>query len=38
MVAKQTPMANLMLAMLHRLGVDREQFGDSTGPLVEFTG
>jgi len=30
-----TPMANLMLTMLHRLGLDDiAQFGDSTGELA----
>ena len=28
-----TPMANVMLSVLHTLGVDVEQFGDSTGPF-----
>jgi uncharacterized protein DUF1552 len=28
-----TPMANAMLSMLHRLGVDIDSFGDSTGAL-----
>jgi hypothetical protein len=28
-----TPMANLMLGMLDKLGVHRESFGDSTGKL-----
>jgi len=28
-----TPMSNLMLALLDRLGVHRDRFGDSTGPL-----
>ena len=29
----QTPMANLLLSMLDKLGVRRESFGDSTGRL-----
>ena len=30
--APDTPMANVMLALIHRLGIDDlEQFGDSTG-------
>jgi hypothetical protein len=29
-----TPMSNLLLAMLDKLGVHREQFGDSTGVLA----
>jgi hypothetical protein len=31
---KQTPMANLLLGMLDKLGVKRESFGDSTGVLT----
>jgi hypothetical protein len=31
--AKDTPLANLYLAMLHRMDVGVESFGDSTGPL-----
>jgi hypothetical protein len=30
---KQTPMSNLMLGMLDKLGVRRDSFGDSTGVL-----
>jgi hypothetical protein len=30
-VAKDTPMNNFFLLMLDRMGVDTEQFGDSTG-------
>ena len=30
-----TPMANLLLSMLHMLDVPAEEFGDSTGPLTE---
>jgi hypothetical protein len=28
-----TSMSNLLLAMLHKLGIERESFGDSTGAL-----
>ena len=28
-----TPMANVMLSLMHRLGLDEESFGDSTGEL-----
>jgi hypothetical protein len=31
--AKETPLCNLHLAMLHRLGVKEKSFGDSTGVL-----
>jgi hypothetical protein len=31
--APQTPLCNLHLAMLHRMGVPEKSFGDSTGPL-----
>jgi hypothetical protein len=34
-VAPKTPLANLQLAMLHKLGVPAESFGDSTG-IVEI--
>ena len=30
----QTPMANLLLAMLHKLGAEVESIGDSTEPLA----
>jgi hypothetical protein len=30
-----TPMANLLLTCLHKVGVERESVGDSTGPLSE---
>jgi len=30
---EKTPMCNLLLAVLNRLGVDGKSFGDSTGPL-----
>jgi hypothetical protein len=33
---KHTPMCNLMLSMVHALGIPLEQFGDSTGPLHEL--
>jgi hypothetical protein len=29
----KTPLCNLHLAMLHRMGVQEKSFGDSTGPL-----
>lgn len=29
-----TSMSNLLLAILHKLGIDDESFGDSTGPLA----
>jgi hypothetical protein len=29
----KTPLCNLYLAMLHRMGIQEESFGDSTGPL-----
>lgn len=29
-----TTMSNLLLAMLHKLGIEQESFGDSTGPLA----
>jgi hypothetical protein len=28
-----TPMSNLMLAVMDKLGVHQDSFGDSTGPL-----
>ena len=31
---KETPMANLLLAMLDKLGVPAEKFGDSTSPIA----
>jgi hypothetical protein len=31
--AEGTTMSNLLLAILHKLGIERESFGDSTGPL-----
>ncbi len=30
---KDTPMSNLMLSLMHEMGVPAESFGDSTGPL-----
>ena len=35
-VPKHTPMCNLMLAMIHALGIEHAQLGDSTGPLSEL--
>lgn len=35
--AKDTPMANLFLSMLDRMGVPAERFGDSTGRLAQLT-
>ncbi len=32
---ENTPMANLLLSILHKAGVEEESQGDSTGPLVE---
>ena len=32
--AEDTPQANILLAMLHKLGVDIEEIGDSTGPVA----
>lgn len=34
---KETPMANLFLSMLDRMGVPGERFGDSTGRLSQLT-
>jgi hypothetical protein len=34
---KDTPMTNLYLTLLGRLGVQQEQLGDSTGPIGELT-
>jgi hypothetical protein len=31
--AEKTPLCNLHLALLHRLGIQEKSFGDSTGPL-----
>jgi len=35
---KETPMCNLFLSMMSRMGVEREHFGDSTGHLDELAG
>ncbi|HAB17602.1 MAG TPA: DUF1552 domain-containing protein [Verrucomicrobiota bacterium] len=35
-VPKETPMANLFLEMMDRMGVRQERFGDSTGRLAEL--
>ena len=32
--ADETPFANLLLTMLHKLGVNVQSFGDSTGELA----
>jgi Protein of unknown function (DUF1552) len=32
---EETPMANLLLTILHKAGVEQPGIGDSTGPLVE---
>jgi Protein of unknown function (DUF1552) len=31
----ETPMANLLLSILHKAGVEQQSIGDSTGPLTE---
>jgi hypothetical protein len=33
-----TPMANLLVTMLDKVGVPLERLGDSTGPLGELSG
>ncbi|MCA9053514.1 MAG: hypothetical protein KDA75_06740, partial [Planctomycetaceae bacterium] len=33
----ETPMANLFLSMLDRVGVKEERFGDSTGLLTDLS-
>jgi hypothetical protein len=33
---KDTPLANLYLSMLHSLGIDHHNFGDSTGTLASI--
>jgi hypothetical protein len=33
---ENTPMANLLLSILHKAGVPQEAVGDSTGPLAEL--
>jgi hypothetical protein len=35
-VAKDTPLANLHIAMLHKLGIDVDKIGDSTGVLTSL--
>jgi hypothetical protein len=35
--APKTPLCNLHLAMLHRMGITEKSFGDSTGPLEGLT-
>ena len=35
--AKNTPMANLFLSMLDRMGAPAERFGDSTGRLDQLS-
>jgi hypothetical protein len=32
---KNTPLANLFVRMLHRLGIDDDRFGESTGVIDE---
>jgi hypothetical protein len=32
--AEDTPMANVLLTLLHRLGVDIDRIGDSTGDVM----
>jgi hypothetical protein len=32
---ENTPMANLLLTILHKAGVEQDSIGDSTGPLAE---
>ena len=34
---QETPLANLYVAMLHRLGVPIDEFGDSTGELDQLS-
>ena len=34
---KETPMCNLYLSMLDRMGVKGDRFGDSTGPLTQLS-
>lgn len=36
--ASETPMANLLVSMLHRMGANVDSFGDSTGPLRGLEG
>ena len=35
--APKTPLCNLHLAMLHRMGIMEKSFGDSTGPLEDLS-
>jgi hypothetical protein len=35
---RETPMCNLYLSMLHRMGVEVDRFSDSTGTLKELAG
>jgi hypothetical protein len=35
--AKDTPLANLYLDLLDRMGAHQERFGDSTGRLAQLT-
>ena len=35
-LTERTPLANLFLTMLHRLGVEQQQFADSTGEITEI--
>ena len=37
MYRKETPMSNLFLTMMDRMGVPAENFGDSTGKLDGLT-
>lgn len=36
MYPEDTPMANLLLSILHKAGVEKDAVGDSTGPLTEL--
>jgi hypothetical protein len=36
-VARETPMSNLYLSLLERMGANTERFGDSTGKLSQIT-
>ena len=33
---EKTPIANLHLTLLHKVGVERDKFGDSTGTISEI--
>jgi hypothetical protein len=33
---ERTPMANLLLTLLQKAGVEREKFSDSTGAIAEL--